>query len=40
LTANAACSFTFEEHAFQGACVLEPDGKTLVCAPVCKTHPS
>jgi len=38
LQGGAACSFAFHEHTFQGACVLEPDGKTLVCAPMCKAH--
>jgi len=38
LQGGADCSFTFHELTFQGACVLEPDGKTLVCAPVCKAH--
>ena len=34
LAASAACSFTFEEHSFSGACEKSPAG-TLVCAPIC-----
>lgn len=33
--ADDPCSFTFREHAFQGACRRAPDGTTLICAPMC-----
>ncbi len=33
--ADDPCSFTFREHAFQGACRPAPDGTTLICAPIC-----
>jgi hypothetical protein len=33
---DEACSFEFREHTITGACRMGPDGKTLVCAPVCR----
>lgn len=33
--ADDVCSVTFREHSIQGACRLAPDGKTLICAPLC-----
>jgi hypothetical protein len=33
--ADDVCSVSFREHAVQGACRLAPDGKTLICAPLC-----
>lgn len=36
--ADDVCSVTFREHSIQGACHLAPDGKTLICAPLC-SHP-
>jgi hypothetical protein len=36
--ADDVCSVNFREHVIQGACRLAPDGKTLICAPLC-FHP-
>jgi len=33
--ADDVCTVTFHEHVIQGACRLAPDGKTLICAPLC-----
>ena len=32
---NTARSFTFKDETVSGVCKAEPDGNTLVCAPLC-----